>query len=379
MNIFLILLLTIGLLACGSGSKDIDGEASIGPNSNGNDEICKNKDGINWQALLTTQCQALSDYNLFTDSREPRSGQRIGGISYQLNSQLFTDHARKYRYVFMPPDTQATFIDDEVLDFPVGSVFVKVFALPEDTSKAEENIIEVRLMIHRAAGWVGLPYVWDSIAGDGHLDLNGELVPFTMIHKGKEYQNSYAVPTYGSCRNCHQYNGGMTLIGPKARLLNKEIIIAGESVNQLVDWQKKGLLAEGSLPSNISDIEYAPDWRDETKELSDRAKAYLDINCAHCHRPEGSASLSGLKMEFSRKIIDYDHGVCNSAHGWRGGGFDIWPGDGDNSSMPLRMTLSGAPDRMPPLGRSLVDQEAVQLIRLWIDAMPYRECAEQND
>jgi len=379
MNIFLILLLTIGLLACGSESKEVAGEIFIDPNPSENNEVCENNDGINWQALLTTQCQQLSDYNLFTDSTDPRSGQRIGGITYQLNSQLFTDHARKYRYVFMPPNTQATFVDSEVLDFPVGSVFVKVFALPEDTGKPEENIIEVRLMIHRPSGWVGLPYVWDSQVLDGHLDLNGESVPFTMLHKGEEYQSFYAVPTYGSCRNCHQYDGSMTLIGPKARLLNKQIIVAGESVNQLVYWQQEGFLPEGSLPSNVVGIEYAPDWRDETENLTDRAKAYLDINCAHCHRPEGSASLSGLKMEFGRKDIDYDHGVCNSAHGWRGGGFDIWPGDGEISSIPLRMTLSGAPDRMPPLGRSLVDDDAVKLIRQWIDSMPYKECAEQNN
>jgi uncharacterized repeat protein (TIGR03806 family) len=376
MNIFLILLLTISLLACGSESREVGSGTSIGPNSDESNEICENDGGINWQALLTAQCQQLSDYNLFTDYSDPRSGQRIGGIAYQLNSQLFTDHARKYRYVFMPPDTQVTFVNSEVLDFPVGSVFVKVFALPEDTSKPEENIIEVRLMIHRPSGWVGLPYVWDKQAQDGHLDLNGESVPFTMLHKGEEYQNYYAVPTYGSCRNCHQYNGDMTLIGPKARLLNKQIIVAGEPVNQLVYWQQEGLLPEGSLPSNV---EYAPDWRDEAEDLTDRAKAYLDINCAHCHRPEGAASLSGLKMEYGRKAIDYHHGICNSAHGWRGGGFDIWPGDSDKSSMPLRMTLSGAPDRMPPLGRSLVDLEAVELIKQWIDAMPYKECAEQNN
>jgi uncharacterized repeat protein (TIGR03806 family) len=294
-----------------------------------------------------------------------------------LNSQLFTDHARKYRYVFMPLNTQATFVDKEVLEFPVGSVFVKVFALPKDTSKTEENIIEVRLMIHRAAGWVGLPYVWDEKTQDGHLDLNGESIPFSMLHGGEEYESYYGVPTHGSCRNCHQYEGNMTLIGPKARLLNKEINVAGEKVNQLTYWSRAGLLK--GLPESLAEIDFSPSWRDETKDLTERAKAYLDINCAHCHRPEGAASLSGLKLEYGRKSIDYHHGVCNSAHGWRGGGFDIWPGDSDNSSMPLRMTLSGAPDRMPPLGRSIVDVEAVDLIRQWIDAMPYQECAESNN
>jgi uncharacterized repeat protein (TIGR03806 family) len=379
MNKFLILLLTLLLIACGSEPNGDDDAISVDPEVGENNELCKNSGGINWQALLATECQKLSDYNLFNDSTDPRYGARIGGVNYQLNSELFTDHARKYRYVFMSPGTQASFVDTEVLNFPVGSAFVKVFALPEDTSEPEENIIEVRLMIHRSSGWVGLPYVWDDEVQDGYLDLSGESVPFNMLHKGEVYSDYYTVPTYGSCRNCHQYNGSMTLIGPKARLLNKQIMIEGESINQLLYWQQKGLLAEGGLPSNISGVEYAPDWRDETESLADRAKAYLDINCAHCHRPEGSASLSGLKMEFGRKDIDYDHGVCNSAHGWRGGGFDIWPGDSDNSSMPLRMTLSGAPDRMPPLGRSLVDLEAVELIKQWIDAMPYKECAEQNN
>jgi hypothetical protein len=34
---------------------------------------------------------------------------------------------------------------------------------------------------------------------------------------------------------------------------------------------------------------------------------------------------------------------------------------------------------MPPFGRSLVELEAVEIINQWIDAMPYKECAEQNN
>lgn len=372
MNRSLLLFVSIFLGACSAEFNDkrrvISSASEI--------EVCNNLDGINWQALLTTQCENLSSYKLFLDSRDPSAGVRMGGITYQLNSQLFTDYARKYRYVFMPPEHQASFVEDEVLEFPVGSVFVKVFALPQDTSKPEEDIIEVRLMIHRASGWVGLPYVWDSEIQDGRLDLNGESVSFTMHHQGEEYAGYYGVPSYGSCRNCHQYKGRMTLIGPKARLLNKEIEVSGEKINQLSYWSREGLLK--GIPEKIKEIDVSPNWRDESKDLIDRAKAYLDINCAHCHRPEGSASLSGLKLEYGRKTIDYHHGVCNSAHGWRGGGFDIWPGNSENSSMPLRMILSAGPDRMPPLGRSLVDIEAVELIKQWIDSMPYQECAEVN-
>lgn len=133
------------------------------------------------------------------------------------------------------------------------------------------------------------------------------------------------------------------------------------------------------LPEDFSTIDLSPDWKNESYSLEVRAKSYLDINCAHCHREEGAASLSGLRLEFGRKSIDYNHGVCNSAHGWRGGGFDIWPGRSDLSSLPQRMTFSAAPDRMPPLGRSVVDSDAVELIKQWIDSMPYQECSETND
>lgn len=363
------------ITACGSSS-NTPSEEDV--NNTADEEICLTDSlGVNWRALLSAECEKLSSYNLFYDHSDPRKGANVNGVRYELNSELFTDYARKYRYLFIPDGMQAQYAEKEVFDFPVGTVLAKVFALPIDTSLPEDVIIEVRLMIHRDAGWVGLVYVWKEDVKSAVLDLDSESIDFSLSHNGQTYSGEYTVPSFGSCSTCHQFNEGISPIGPKARLLNKKIDVAGEKINQLVYWSQEGLLQ--GLPEILDDVDLAPDWRDETKSLTDRAKAYLDINCAHCHRPEGSASLSGLKMEFGRKDIDYDHGVCNSAHGWRGGGFDIWPGDGENSSMPLRMTLSGAPDRMPPLGRSLVDVEAVELIKQWIDAMPYKECAEQNN
>ncbi len=380
-NYFLLILISAFLLGCGSESDSSFQADNVVPDDSNSSAICRVSEGINWSALLSEDinnlCSKLSDYKLFSDSSDPRLGANIGGLRYELNSQLFTDYARKYRYLYIPNEERAIYSKDEAFEFPVGTVLAKVFSLPADTEKSEEDIIEVRLMIHRASGWVGLPFVWDENLKDGFLDLNGESIEFSLLHKGTVYSDQYSVPSYGSCRTCHQYNGAMSLIGPKARNLNRHIVFNGEKINQLQLWNQQGLIS--GLPVNLEGVDTAPDWRDDTKDLEVRAKSYLDINCAHCHRKEGAASLSGLQLEYGRKSVDYNHGVCNSAHGWRGGGFDIWPGDSDNSSMPLRMTLSGAPDRMPPLGRSIVDVEAVELIRQWIDSMPYKECAEQNN
>ncbi|WP_430462229.1 SO2930 family diheme c-type cytochrome [Thalassolituus sp. LLYu03] len=338
--------------------------------------------GINTTALLTSQpCLRLSDYGLFTDPGEPRANPVAPGIAYSLNSTLFSDHARKYRYLFLP-ETQgqvepATYTEEGPLNFPVGTVLVKVFALPTDTAISHwdsEDIIEVRLLIHRADGWLGLPYRWHPDLKDGYFHGGGDTVPAVIRHEGIDIDVSYSMPTYASCRTCHNDDGHMIPIGPKARHLNKWLATDdGGSINQLADWAARGLLR--GAPQDTGHLPLAPDWRNAEARLQDRAKAYLDINCAHCHSDTGAASLSGLRLEYNRASIDYTHGVCNSAHGWRGGGFDIWPGRGDDSSLPLRMELNGAPDRMPPLGRSIADDEAVALIRAWINTLPPQDCS----
>ncbi len=337
--------------------------------------------GINVDALLNAApCHRLSEYGLFLDPAEPRQQPQNPGIAYRLNSSLFSDHARKYRWLFLPTTDgvvqPARYSAEGPLAFPVGTVLVKVFTLPSDTAVTEpdsEEIVEVRLLIHRADGWLGLPYRWHTDLGDGYFLGSGDTLSRTLVHDGLTIDVQYSVPTYGSCRTCHNDNGQMVPIGPKARHLNR--LVNTESaltVNQLNWWAEQGLLL--GLPDDITHLPLAPDWRNAAARLQDRAKAYLDINCAHCHSDGGAAALSGLRLEYFRTAIDYSHGVCNSAHGWRGGGFDIWPGRGDDSSLPLRMELNGAADRMPPLGRSVADSKAVELIRRWIDSLPATEC-----
>src|ERR1039457_463589 len=44
-----------------------------------------------------------------------------GVVPYDLNTPLFSDYATKYRFVWMPPGTSATYSDTEAFDFPVGT------------------------------------------------------------------------------------------------------------------------------------------------------------------------------------------------------------------------------------------------------------------
>lgn len=339
-----------------------------------NTDLCKKSgNGVNWKALLNENCADLADYHLFNDAKNPRENPVSPGIAYELNSALFTDFANKYRYVFIPPGSQVEYQPREVLEFPSGTVLVKVFALPQ--SDSSDTIMGIRLLIHRAHGWTGLTYRWQADLQNAVLDLNGENIDTHVWHDAYFENLTYVIPTSGTCKTCHQFNVGdsarMTPIGPKTRLLNRNINTPDGSANQLSYWQQLGLL--NNLPQDSSTLEFAPDWHDETYNLQSRAKAYLDINCSHCHRDEGAASLSGLRLEYWREV-NYQHGLCNPAHGWRGGGYDIWPGNGSISSLPLRMELNAATDRMPPIGRSLTDQHAVDLMRDWIDSLQGTAC-----
>lgn len=372
------LLTVLTLVACGSdsASSDPNNSSSNYKTDRPNPIVCNQNDQeINWAALASVRCNLLSDYGLFNSAPNQIKASK-GGIHYQLNSELFSDHARKYRYIYLPENTKIGYQQDDSLDFPVGTVLVKVFALPSiSTADASEHIIEVRLMVHWENGWVFIPYVWDEAQQDAYLAIGGSITPVNFDHNNKRLDFDYESPSLQRCGHCHQVkkNGKTDFlpIGPKARHLNRSINIDEKEVNQLEHWQSVGLI---ELPSN-SLLPYAPDWRDSSQNLQQRAKAYLDVNCAHCHSPYGAAALSGLRLEYTRTDIDRSHGVCNSSHGWRGGGFDIWPGNGEDSSIPRRMQMDGATDRMPPIGRAVSDDEAVLLMQKWIDSMPEVQCS----
>lgn len=382
MRILIIIFLCLTLPSCAQDSsetnansvsnvdryqKDID---ALSPNP----KVCSNTNNeINWEALNSATCNWLSDYNLFSGSPMSASSIQEPGILYEINSALFTDYAKKHRFIIFPNGSSALYKEDDVFEFPTGTVLIKVFSLPVDHSNAEESqIIEIRLQIRRPHGWVFIPYVWHPQSQDAYKHLIGKTIEHSFAHRGEITTFDYHIPSASTCQQCHQNNNRFLPIGLKARHLNKNIAINSAFSNQLMQWQSLGLLR--GLPAAIETIDTAPNWKDTTKSLNDRAKAYLDINCAHCHSDGGTAALSGLRLEYWRKELDYAHGVCNSSHGWRGGGFDIWPGEGTESSITRRMGMTAAKDRMPPIGRSLVDDDAVDLMREWIDAMPYIDC-----
>lgn len=337
---------------------------------------------VNFDAV-EVNCRELAGYNLFADALEPRR-EANGGILYDLTSELFTDYAEKYRFIYLPDGLQAAYSTRDVFDFPVGTIIAKTFTMPNDflNPGAGEVIIETRLLLHRRQGWATLPYIWREDGSGADLTVAGGRRTLEWIHSdGMARSTEYVIPDANSCKTCHGVTRAETgsgvnretvnlPIGPKARFLNRDNSYSGERKNQLTHMADLGALA--GLPSDLAAIDTAPDWEDLVQPLQERAKAYLDINCAHCHSPGGFASNSGMFLEFWREV-NSTYGICKPpvAAGAGSGGlqFDFVPGDADASITVFRMDSNDPDVRMPEIGRSIIHDEAVTLVREWLNSL----------
>ena len=305
----------------------------------------------------------LSEYGFFTDPiADLIPAENV--FPYELNSSLFTDYALKKRFVYIPKGKYAQYHEKETLQFPVGTILIKNFYYDDSQLEGEKgSIIETRLLVHEETGWLALPYIWNNEQTDAFLEITGGEQKVTLRNKG---EFMYSIPNMAQCKSCHELNGAIAPIGPSARQLNKSV----HGNNQLLTLAQAGVLED--LPE-ISGIARLPVWNDsKTGTLDERARAYLEINCGHCHRPEGPAKNSGLDLTtFSASALSLGifKGPVAAGAGSGGHSFDIVPGKPAQSILTYRMESSDPGVMMPELGRRLIHTEGIELIKNWITNM----------
>lgn len=330
--------------------------------------------GVNVAALVV-DCAELSDYRLFADPAETRMSPTAPGVLYDLSTLLHSDYAQKYRFVYLPPGQAATYDDTAPFDFPVGTVIAKTFTFAHDLRDVSlgEDWVETRLLIHRTEGWVGLPYIPLADGSDAALSIGGGEVAVNWTHfDGSQRGTNYQIPHIGQCGRCHASAlGDSPPIGPKVGLLNFDRALpAGGSINQIAEWEAAGILAGVPIAGPAPGW---PAWDDDTDpDLDGRARAYLDINCAHCHSQGGRASFTNFWLEFDRPL-GQNTGVCKSpvAAGPGAGNllYDIVPGAPDESLVVFRMDSAAPAIRMPELSKTVVHDEGVALVSAWITTL----------
>jgi uncharacterized repeat protein (TIGR03806 family) len=335
-------------------------------------------DGVSFDAA-SRACDKLSSYRFFVgDLAALEPNQRV--VPYDLNSPLFSDYTSKYRFLYLPDGAAMSYHPELSFDLPVGAVIIKTFAYLDDMRAPEgpRRLLETRLLFRTADKWDVATYLWNPEQTEAYREVAGRIIDVDWVDEdGQPRELAYAVPNNNQCKNCHEEHDDITgPIGPKARHLNREYGYPGGARNQLEYLAELGML--DGLPGDPAQIARAAVWNDEQSgTLEERARAWLDINCAHCHNPSGAARTSGLDLSYAQ-ANPYEYGVCKApvaAGGGSGGrAYNIVPGLPDESILVLRLESTEPDVRMPEVGRQLVHEESVAVIRAWIEAMP-GDCA----
>lgn len=362
----LVALTAAALAAIAACGQDKDDSSAAAP-------ACQPPQGIVDLATAKALAPTLDRLCLVAPNAQGETVPIGASISYSLASPLFSDYLLKSRTVYVPPGKQATYSPDDIFAFPVGSALTKTFAYADDLRKPTEqrHLIETRVLLMTEKGWLSLPYLWNAEGTEAKLAVAGTIKPLSFLKEdGSSLSMNYLVPNANQCIKCHEDLERTEIIGPKARNLNHDVVYPDGSENQLARWTRLGILAGAPDPASAPRLAA---WDDPNETLERRARSWLEINCAHCHSERGAARTSGLIL-WAHEEDPASLGICKSpvAAGAGSGSFlfDISPGKADQSILIFRMLSTDPAIMMPELGRAVVHEEGVQLVKDWINQLP---------
>ena len=310
----------------------------------------------------------LSQTGVFSDT--PKRIASPGLIPYDLNVAFWSDAADKSRWIAVPAG-QILFSASGEWRFPAGTVFVKNFDLGLDAANpAVKRRLETRILVRDSKGGVyGAVYKWRPDGSDAEL-LSTSATETIQVKSatGNPQEQTWYYPSRQDCLTCHTAGAGGVL-GVKTRQLNRLFTYpSGVIDNELRTWNHLGLFTPAFKDEELQKFTALAAAGDTSRSLQDRARSYLDANCAQCHRPGGTVANFDARYDTpleKQALIDgpvlIDQGIDRprviSPH-------DIW-----RSIAYMRVDTTGD-IRMPPLARETIDQKGVQLLGEWINSLP---------
>ena len=278
---------------------------------------------------------SLSAYDFFQGDMKDLIPNK-GIITYELKSPLFTDYAQKQRLIKLPKNGKILVRETGSIEFPNETVIAKTFYY---NLNKEKKVIETRVLIMQDSIWNFSVYQWNSSMSNAYLIEEGATVNLQLVLDEKLQKLNYKIPSRIDCVTCHKQGNEIEPLGPKIDNINNQFWVTNFP-NITAPLKEKDKLANKS-----KGLTGMVDYRKEG-DLEQRARSYLNINCAHCHNPEGMANLYGLDLEFSTPINET--GILKKG-----------------KEMVFRMKTDG-PMHMPKIGVTLTHEEGMVLIERYI-------------
>jgi uncharacterized repeat protein (TIGR03806 family) len=315
----------------------------------------------------------LSQTRAFRETRSLSPGRSL--IPYDLIVSFWSDGAVKSRWISVPNEisgasSRIRFSPIGEWKFPTGTVFVKHFELATDESRpGVRQRLETRLLVCDSSGGVyGAGYKWRADNSDADLVKEGRLESIAIRTRlGTRTQNWY-YPSQADCLRCHTASAGGVL-GVKSGQLNKTFTYStGITDNQLRTWNHLGLFETFVAEADIPHLAKLARSDDANRTLEDRARSYLDVNCAYCHRPGGVVADFDARFDIplvKQSLLGQPVRINLAIDGAR----LLAPNDPWRSVVLVRVNTI-EPVKMPPLAHEVLDREAVGLLRAWIESLP---------
>ncbi len=316
----------------------------------------------------------LSQTGLFTNlaTLTPAAGL----VPYEVNMPLWSSGLSKKRWVMIPndgvpnsPAEQITYSENHAWQFPVGTVFVKHFARPDNNAP-----LETRIFVHGKDGWGGVTYKWRPGQNEADLAEDGLVEDLTL--DGQTFE--YLYPSRNQCWQCHQAGTGPVL-GFRTRQLNRNFTYPnGITANQIESFSAAGFIPRNLRKTDLVNVITSADSKDPNVTDEHYARSYLDSNCSSCHQPDGSS-----RAFFDARLITpltNQSLVCGPLID----GLNLpspavlKPGSLENSVLFHRVTSTTPSVAMPPIARGPVDFNAVARIANWLLSMNADSCTKSQ-
>ncbi|HEV3340488.1 MAG TPA: PQQ-dependent sugar dehydrogenase [Pirellulales bacterium] len=341
----------------------------------------------------------LSETGIFEFESVAALRPAAGVVAYSINAEQWSDGAAAERLVGVPgrgsirlfsePQTIPGSMFTRSSQFPTDSVLVKTLSLERKIGDpSSRRPVETQVLHFDGRDWRGYTYEWNAEGTDATLvEATGKTRSLSVsdpVAPGGQRQQTWRYASRMECLRCHNPWSDNAL-GFNVRQLNRDLGSQGVADNQLRALAQIGLLEELAASQSNGNATAPPqpskspaelprfvDPYDSAAEINQRARTYLHVNCAHCHRDGGGGSayvhlLYDLPLEATRALAVRPSQGTFGIHDAK----IIAPGDPYRSALYFRMAKLG-PGHMPFIGTSIVDPRGLELIHDWIRQLPAR-------